>query len=102
MSMKNRIMFGVYLVYLIRKFKTPFIAESFVFAAFALLLSVFVSVPSVLSNMMSSPDFYRYIIIAFSNTTLMVQLIVVLSLIVTVKAVIDWSHLSSVGRARLS
>lgn len=72
-------MFGVYLLYSMRKLKNPFIAESFVFVVLAIILSIFVSVPSVLSNMLDSGSFYHYFIMAFSNTELLIQTILVLS-----------------------
>ena len=102
LTMKNKIMFGVYLMYAMRKLKGPFVAETFTFAILAIILSVFVSVPSILSNMLSSPNFYRYFLIAFSNTTLMVQLILVASIIIATKAVFTFSRSSSVGRAAVS
>jgi len=74
---KNRIMFGVYLMYSMRKLQSPFVAESFAFAALALILSVFVSVPSVLSNMLDSSSFYRYFMISFANTEFLVQAVLI-------------------------
>lgn len=78
-TMKNRIMLGVYLIYSMRRLKSPFIAESFIFVILAIILSIFVSVPSVLSNMLDSGDSYHYFILAFSNTELLVQAVLVLS-----------------------
>ena len=78
-TMKNRIMFGTYLIYSMRKLKSPFIAESFIFVILAIILSIFVSVPSVLSNTLHSGNFYHYFVIAFSNTELLVQAILVLT-----------------------
>ena len=79
LTMKNRIMFGVYFLYSMRKLKNPFIAESFVFVMLAIILSIFISVPNVLSNMLHSESFYHYFIIAFSNTELLVQTSLVLT-----------------------
>lgn len=100
--MKNKIMFGVYVLYLVRKLKSPLVSEALVFFVLGIILVYFVSIMSVLANMFSSPSAYRYFTFAFSNTTLVVQMILVLSLITVAKAVLTFSHLSSVGRARLS
>ena len=78
LTMKNRIMLGVYLIYAVRKLKSPLVAESVTFAILATILSVFVSVPNVLSNMLDSGNFYRYFITAFSNTNLLVQSVLIL------------------------
>ena len=102
LNMKNRIMFGVYLLYFVRKLKKPFVLESSAFIVLALVLFSFVSVPHVLSNMFQSGDLSRYFISAFSNTTLMVQMILVLGLATATKAVLTLSQSSSVGRAPLS
>ena len=78
LNMKKRIMIGVYLMYSLRKLKNPLVAESFAFAVLALILSVFVSVPSVLSNMLESGSFYRYFLMAFSHTSSIVQMTLIL------------------------
>ena len=100
--MKNKIMFGIYLVYLVRKIKSPFVMEILSLAFLTATLSIFVSVPNVLSNMVSSEDLYNFFVIALSNTTLMVQLILIAGFLVLAKAIHTIRHLSSVGRARLS
>lgn len=71
-------MFGVYLLYSLRKLRNPFVAELFVFAMISLALSSLVSIPSVLSNMLESGNFYRYFMTAFSGTDLLVQMALVL------------------------
>src|SRR3989344_1644434 len=81
-TIKNRIMFGVYFMYSMRKLQSPFVAESFVFAILAMILSIFISVPSVLSNMLDSGNFYRYFVMAFSNTELLVQTILILTVFI--------------------
>lgn len=73
LSMKNRIMLRVFALYTIRRFKVPFVAELSVFTIALILLFGLVSVPSIISNMSESGSFYRYLLAAFSNTTLMVQ-----------------------------
>src|SRR3989344_711138 len=83
LNMKKRIMIGVYLMYSLRKlsasWRKPFIAESSFFIILAIILSVFVSVPSVLSNMLESGSFYRYFLMAFSHTSSIVQMTLILS-----------------------
>ncbi|OHB17322.1 MAG: hypothetical protein A2544_01550 [Candidatus Zambryskibacteria bacterium RIFOXYD2_FULL_43_10] len=79
MNMKNRIMLSVYLEFFMRKLNNPFISESLIFITLAVILSIFVSVPSVISNMFISGNYYRYFIMAFSGTDLLVQMILVLT-----------------------
>ncbi|MGB3922143.1 MAG: hypothetical protein WBL19_02605 [Minisyncoccia bacterium] len=79
--MKSRIMFGVYLAYLTRKFRSPLIAEVVLFLIFAVILLFFVSVPSVVANMLASGDFYSYLVMAFSHTDILVKSIFILALI---------------------
>ena len=79
MNMKNRIMLSVYLEFFMRKLNNPFISESLIFLTLAVILSIFVSVPSVISNMFISENYYQYFIMAFSGTDLLVQMILVLT-----------------------
>jgi len=72
-------MFGVYLLYCVRKLKSPLITECFIFALLATVLVYFVSVPSFISNMLDSGNFYNYLIMAFSNTNFLVQSILILT-----------------------
>ncbi len=101
-TLKNKVMFGIYTMFVLNKLKSPLVGETSTALLMVALLSLFVSVPSVFSNMFSSPSISRYFMIAFSNTTLVVQLMVIMSVLVAVKAAVSISHLSSVGRARLS
>ena len=101
-NMKSRIMFGIYLMYLTRKLRSPLIPESFVSVLLSVILSVFVSVPSVISNTFESGDIYRYLVAALSHTTILVQMILVLCFATITKAALTFRHLSSVGRAPLS
>ncbi len=101
LTMKNKIMFGVYLIYLSRKLRSPFVAESFAFVIFVLLLSIFVSIPSVLSNMSNSQDFVRYFTIAFSNTNSVVQIILVLALIPAIFLMKDIATLAQLVERRI-
>ncbi len=75
--MKKRILFGVYVIYLVRKVKTPFIAESFALAALIAVLFSVVSVPHVIANMTASGNLCRYFVMAFFNTRFIVQFVVV-------------------------
>ncbi len=81
LNMKTKIMFSVYLAYLTRKFRSPFIAEVILFLIFSAILLVFVSVPSVVSNMLASGNFYEYLLAAFSQTDIMVKTILILAAI---------------------
>lgn len=79
--MKNRIMFSVYLAYLTRKFRSPFIAEVALFLIFTTALIFFISIPSVVANMLASGNLYGYLVMAFSQTDVLVKTILILSLI---------------------
>lgn len=78
MNMKSRILFGVYIIYCLRKLRSPFVFESFVFVLLATGLLYFVSIPSVLTNMSASESAYRYFVTAFSHTDFLVKSILVL------------------------
>lgn len=72
-------MFGVYLLYLVRRLKSPFVTEAALLAAFGLALSLSISVPSVIANMSESHDPTRYLVLAFSSTGFLVKAIVLLA-----------------------
>lgn len=72
-------MFGVYLLYSMRKLKNPFVAESFVFTLLAVVLLYLVSMPSVWANMLDSENFLLYFIMAFFNTELLIQSALILT-----------------------
>lgn len=79
LNIKNKIMFQVYLVYLLRKLTSPFIAEAVLFLVLAASLLFFVSVPSVFSNMLASGHFYHYMVTAVFQADFLVKTILVLS-----------------------
>jgi formate/nitrite transporter FocA (FNT family) len=78
-TLKHRIMFRVYCVYAWRKLRSPFVAESLAMGTLAFVLFVVVSVPHVVSNMLASPDAYRYFMFAFSSADHLVQALLVLT-----------------------
>lgn len=79
LTMRNKILFGVYVMYCMRKLKSPFFAESFVLAILGAILFYFVSVPSVLANMSASESFYSYFMNAFFGTNFLIQSILILA-----------------------
>ncbi len=101
LTMKSRIMFGVYLMCLMRKLKNPFIAESFALLVLVSILIYFVSIPSVLINMSTSESFYSYFMSAFFDTGLLVQSAVVLTA-VTILFFVRNISLYTVLRQRLN
>ena len=107
-TMKNRIMLGVYLMYCMRKLKSPFATEIFTLAILGIALSLFVSIPSVLSNVAESSNSARYFAIAFSHTETLVQSLIILAFATMVfslrnfGSIVALRHPSSVGRAPLS
>ncbi|PIQ66496.1 MAG: hypothetical protein COV96_01195 [Candidatus Zambryskibacteria bacterium CG11_big_fil_rev_8_21_14_0_20_42_18] len=78
---REKIMFGVYVLYTIRKLKTPLVTESLVFLILATSLFYFVSVPSFFSNMFESGNFGSYFIMAFSHTDFLVQSALILAFV---------------------
>lgn len=78
LNLKNRIMSRIYLVYCLRQLKNPLLTNILVLMALTAVLFVFVSVPSVLSNMLNSGSFYNYFITAFFNTNLAIQTMLIL------------------------
>jgi len=76
--LKKRILFGVYVIYFVRKLKSPIIAESFIFMILAMILSIFVSFSTVLTNMWASKNYYDYFAVSFSNTDFIVKILLVL------------------------
>lgn len=101
-------MFGIYLLYLVRRMKSPFAMEATLLAVFGLGLSLSTSVPSVIANMSESQNSVRYLVMALSSTGILVKALVFLSgttLIYSLRnfgTILKLSHLSSVGRATLS
>lgn len=82
LTIKKRIMFGVYTVYFVRKLKNPFVLEVFTLGALVAILFFLVSVPSVMTNFYSSGNLYRSFISAFSHAELAVQLTCSMTLLV--------------------
>lgn len=95
LNMKTRIMLGIYFIYISRKLKSPVASESLLLVCLAAILSLFVSIPSFLSNISNAGSGYHYFLMAFSNTTLMVQMILIAGAVVGIKTAITLtSHLS--------
>ena len=84
LNLKNRILLRVYALFLLRQMKNSIVIESLVFAVLMCALFFIVSVPSVLSNIWTSGNIYRYLISAVSEADLAVQLILVSVVIVTI------------------
>lgn len=74
-------MLDVYAIYCMRKLRSPFFAESFIFIILAIILTYFVSVPSVLMNVSTSESFYNYFVKAFFSTELLIQSVLVLAVV---------------------
>lgn len=83
-SLKNKIMFAVHGLYLLRQLGKPLVSGSLVLLALVWALLSFVSVPDVWSNMLSSESFIGYLAMAFSETTIIVQTILVAGLLLVV------------------
>jgi|SRR5579872_4845088 len=80
LTLKTRVMLGVYTVYIIRRLKSPFVGELFVLTLLFGILSFLVSLPHVLSNIMLTRGSYTFFVDAFSKTHMTVKLILVSAL----------------------
>jgi hypothetical protein len=83
LTMKKRIMFGVHVIYLMRKLKSPFVMESLILSILAMVIFYFVSIQSVLENMLASGNLRQYFVTAFFNTDLFIQGAIVSAVIIT-------------------
>ena len=92
-------MFGVYLMYCTRKLKSPFVGESFALVLLIGSLFIFVSVPSVLSNMFSAGNLYNYFIVAFSNTDFLVQSIIILAGAIAIFSLRNFGNILELSRS---
>ena len=77
-TLKNRIMVGVYLLYVIRKLKNPYILPFLFFGLFISTLSFLVSIPSVISNLILTGGSYSFVSDAFTKADLIVQVLVLM------------------------
>ena len=77
LNMRSRILLSVYALYCLRKLKSPFIAESLALSVLVSSLFYFVSVFSILENMLVSESYYQYFLNAFSEADLLVQMVLV-------------------------
>ncbi len=84
LALKQRIMSSIYILYFVRKLKTPLVAESLIFLMLAASLFYFVSVPNFFSNMFESGNFWSYFVMAFSHTDFLVQMAIVLTFTVSI------------------
>lgn len=79
---------------LIRKLKSPFVAELSLFSMLAIVLSIFVSVPSVFSNMIASGDFSGYFLMAFFHTEHLVQSIILTAGMIAIFSLRNFGNVS--------
>ena len=77
--LKNRIMLGVYALYVIRKLKNPYVMPALFLGLFFLPLTFLVSIPSVVSNLILTRGAYSFVSDAFSKTDIIVQALALLS-----------------------
>ncbi|MFZ2621079.1 MAG: hypothetical protein WAX85_01080 [Minisyncoccia bacterium] len=73
-TLKQRVMFGVYAIYIIRKLRTPLLGELFIMTAFFAVLSFFVSLPNIFSNIILTRGSYDFLVDALTKTDLLVKL----------------------------
>lgn len=77
LTLKTRVMLGVYALYAIRRLRNPFIGELFALGVLLSALSFLVSLPHVFSNIMLTRGSYAFLIDAFEKTDMTVRLLVV-------------------------
>ncbi len=70
-------MLGVYGLFVIRRLKSPIVGELFALGVLFAALSLMISLPSVLSNIMLTHGSYTFLIDAFTKTAITVKLIVI-------------------------
>ena len=98
-SVKNKVMLNVYAIYCMRKLKSPFIIESFAMTCVAILLFYFVSIPSIVSNMIHSGNLYYYFVMAFSQTDILVQSTLVFAGAIMVFSLRNFSNILKLSRS---
>lgn len=83
-TLKQKIMSSIYILYLVRKLKTPLIIQPLVFVITVSTLFYFVSVPSFFSNMFNSGNFWSYFVMAFSTTDFLVQTVLIVAFVTAI------------------
>ena len=83
LTLQKRIMWRVYLLYFVRKLKTPFVPELIVICGLSIALSFLVSFPSVFSNVLLTHGSYHFLTDAFLKAGMTVKLILLSTVIVT-------------------
>lgn len=82
--LKQRIMAGVYLLYIIRIMKSRFVGPLFVVAVFFVTLSFMVSIPHIISNLIVAHGSYAFVSDAFSKAGIVAKLLAVSSVVPTI------------------
>lgn len=75
-ALKTRIMLGVYVLYVVRRIRSPFVGELFVLGISFAILSFLVSLPHVISNIILTRGSYVFLFDAFQKADMVVELIV--------------------------
>jgi uncharacterized membrane protein YkgB len=76
LTLKTRVMLGVYTLFIIRRLRSPFIGELFVLGILCASLSFLVSMPHVIENIMITRGSYSFFVDAFTKTQMTVKLLV--------------------------
>ena len=82
-ELKNRIMLRVYMIYAFRKLRQPILAEAFLLAISFALLSILVSLPHIISNIILTQGSPAFFLDAFTKAQVFVKLIVLTGIITT-------------------
>ena len=102
-SLKKRIMLRVYVLFVIRKLKSPVVFETSIFVISLLLLSSMVSLHHIVANTPHNlSGFCRFWLSAFTNTGLTVKAIVLVTIFIIGLMVKDAMRYAYISTNRLT
>ncbi len=77
LTIKTRVMLGVYTLYILRRLRSPFVGELCALGMLFASLSFLVSLPHVISNIILTRGSFTFMIDAFLKTDIAVELLVI-------------------------
>lgn len=79
LTLKHRVMFRVYFSWASSLIRRPLTIELGILAFLFVTLTLTLSIPSIISNMLDAESAYRYLIVAFSHTEHLAQFLLLLT-----------------------
>ncbi len=73
----KKIMRRIYLLYILRRLRSPLCSKTILLCLSSIFLSLLVSIPNIIANMPHTAQALPFIISAFVNTELIVQLVLI-------------------------